>query len=392
MKKIATSVLVLTMALFLAAPAMAEFEAYGSARLLTGWYNYDPNIDGVHDDNYLVWGLSDISRFGAKFKTGDLGGRVEFGFRGEGNATYSRLLYGTWDFGGGTLLVGQDWTPYTFWSDQIAPKYDLGGNHMPYDAENGFIGYGCLWDSRQPQVKLKLKNGFYVALIEPEKWDEDDINERATLAAIVGAGEDPTQLQNWVDYAVTDADVDMIAPKICVGYEFKTEGLMLNPGIVYNTFSVESDKADFDETINAWLVYVNGKAGLAMADLQWSVHYGQNPTDVGLWNREDAASAGLDADGDVENSTSYGGYLQVAFNVDPATITLGYGYVQSKNDEHPLGDDTDAQQSYFVNCKLPIADNFFVVPELSYYDHMDDPAGEEEADAWYAGLLWRMDF
>ncbi len=377
MKKIATSVLVLTLALFLAAPAMAEVEPYGSARLLTGWYNYDSNVDGVDDDNYLVWGLSDISRFGAKFKTGDLGGRVEFGFRGEGNATYSRLLYGTWDFGGGTLLVGQDWTPYTFWSDQIAPKYDLGGDHMPYDAENGFIGYGCLWDSRQPQVKLKLKNGFYAALIEPATRSE----------------------QNWEDYiwdkfavAVPDVDVDTTMPKICVGYEFKTEGLMLNPGVVYNTYNVESDTADFDETINSWLIYVNGKAGLAMADLQWSVHYGQNPTDVGLWNREDAASAGLDADGDVENSTSYGGYLQVAFNVDPATITLGYGYVQSKNDEHPLGDDTDAQQSYFVNCKLPIADNFFVVPELSYYDHMDDPAGEEEADAWYAGLLWRMDF
>lgn len=377
MKKIGVTLLAVTLALFFALPATAEFESYGSARLLTGWYNYDPNIDGVDDDSYAVWELSDISRFGAKFKTGDLGGRVEFGLRGEGNDTYSRLIYGTWDFGGGTLLVGQDWTPYTFWSDQIAPKYDLPGDHMPYDAENGFIGYGCLWDSRQPQIKLKLRNGFYAALIEPATRSEGD-----------------WQVYIWDKFSVfvPDVDVDTTLPKICVGYEFKTEGLMLNPGVVYNTYNVESDSYDFDETINSWLVYVNGKAGLAMADLQWSVHYGQNPTDVGLWNREDAASAEMDADGDVENSTSYGGYLQVAFNVDPATITLGYGYVQSENDEHPLGDDTDAQQSYFINCKLPIADNFFVVPEFSYYDHMDDPAGEEEADAWYAGLLWRMDF
>lgn len=370
MKKIGVSLLVLTLALFLAAPAMAEFNPYGSARLLTGWYNYDPNIDGVDDDNYLVWGLSDISRFGVKFKTGDLGGRVEFGLRGEGNDTYSRLLYGTWDFGVGTLLVGQDWTPYTFWSDQIAPRYldedySGAGNHPTYDAENGFIGYGCLWDSRQPQVKLNLENGFYAALIEPN-----------------------TEMKG-----LTGEDLDTTFPKICVGYEYQTEGLMLNPGVAYNTYDIEGTTAGavaVDESVASWMIYVNGKAGLGVADLQWSVHYGQNTTDLGLWNREDAASAQIKANGDVEDSDCYGGYLQVAFNVDPATITLGYGYVQSENDA--LGNDEDEQQSYFVNAKIPIADTFFVVPEFSYYDQMEDVNGNDEAEAWYAGLLWRMDF
>ena len=82
--------------------------------------------------------------------------------------------------------------------------------------------------------------------------------------------------------------------------------------------------------------------------------------------------------------------LQAAFKVDPATITIGYGYAQSENDV--AGDDADQQQSYFVNAKIPIADTFFVVPEYSYYDLMDDADGEEENDTWNFGVLLRMDF
>ncbi len=369
MKKVGLTLLAVTLALLLAMPAMAEFKPYASVRLLTGWSNYDPNVAGQDDDEDLTWALSDISRFGAKFQTGDLGGRVEFGIRGEGNDISSRLIYGTWDFGGGTLLVGQDWTPYTYWSDQIAPRLaPLGRNPSNYEAENGFVGYGCLWDSRQPQLKLKLANGFYAALIEPHTVSR----ERA------GDSE----------------DLDRTLPKIVLGYDIKTESLYLNPGVAYNTYDVDGvtdgGKIVDDESIDSWLIYLNGKIALGMADLQGSIHYGQNLDDFGLFNRENAATAQIQADGDVEDSDCWGGYLQVAFKVDPATITLGYGYVQSENDA--AGREDDEQQSYFANAKIPIAETFFVVPEISFYDHMEDANNNDEADAWWVGLLWRMDF
>lgn len=94
-KKIAVSLLALAVALFLAVPAMADFEPYGSLRLMTGWYDYEANDTGGADDEDLAWEVSDISRFGARFKTGDLGGRVEFGIKGDGrgdNGVYTRLL------------------------------------------------------------------------------------------------------------------------------------------------------------------------------------------------------------------------------------------------------------------------------------------------------------
>ena len=371
MKKIAVSLLVLTLAVFLAVPAVAEFNPYGSMRLLTGWYALDtadaPGGSGGDNDSDVYWSISNISRVGAKFKTGDISGHVELGMVGaeSGNNTYDRLLYGTWDFGGGSLMVGQNYPPYTMTSAQIAPRIRI-QNDIPgdYDAENTFIGYGALWEARKPQIKLTLTNGFYVSLIQPE----------ADQPAGAGAG---------------DADTTM--PKICVGYDLKTEGLSLNGGLAYNSYNYEETAAGgVDEAVSSYLVYVNVKVPLGMVDLQGSIHGGQNLTDFGLWDREEAAQAVAVGD-DIENSTCYGGYLQVAIPLDPAKITVGYGYVQSDNDDG-WGKDADQQQSYFVNAKLPIADTFFVVPEFSYYDQMDNADGDEEDDAWYLGLLWRMDF
>jgi hypothetical protein len=54
--------------------------------------------------------------------------------------------------------------------------------------------------------------------------------------------------------------------------------------------------------------------------------------------------------------------------------------------------------SYFINAKLPLADNFWIIPEISFYDHGDDAVFGEDADtedgaeAWFAGALLRMDF
>ena len=369
MKKIGVSLLAVTLALFLAVPAMAEFNPYGSVRIGTFWQTYTPSdgmeLLGADDDSDLVMDLGNYSRFGAKVMTGDIAGRVEFGFKGDTADACSRLLYGTWDFGSGTLLVGQDYNPYTNISAQIAPApikdpFDVtaAGTSQYNDLDNGFIGYGCLWDVRDPQIRVDMTNGLYVSFIKPEAPSMAGMNTNVTM------------------------------PKICVGYKYKAEGISLNPGVAYNT--VEYENVGWSEDFASYLVYLNGKAPLGMADIQWSLHYGQNLGNFGLKGREAAAYAQVDAAGDVEDSDCFGGYVQVAFPVDPATITLGYGYVQSENDV--LGKDEDAQSSYFVNAKIPIADTFFVVPEISFYDGMDDANGNEEDDVLYVGLKWQMDF
>ena len=367
MKKTATILLSLTLALFLAVPAMADFDPYGSVRVSTFWDQYEPDVG---DDDGDVWiELHDISRFGAKFKTGDLGGRVEFGLRGSGNfgnnGVYTRLLYGTWDFGGGTLLVGQDYPAYTLTSEQVAPRTrPTSGTHPlsnSVDGENIMIGYGALWEARNVEIELKLDNGFYVELFRPATGN------------------------------IVSTDDDTTLPKIVVGYEADmAENLHLNVGCAYNSYEVNNPFIG-EEDIDSYMIYLGGKAALGMVDLRWNLHYGQNLTDFGLWNREEAAAAQVDfANLDIEDSDCWGGFVQAAVKVDPATITVGYGYVQSENDV--LGNDTDAQQTYFAQCKVPIAETFFVVPEFSFYDGMDDAMGVEEDDEWALGMMWRMDF
>ncbi len=353
MKKFGICLVALTLAVLLAAPAMAELDPYASMRLSTFWVTHSPASGD--DDSDLWMEVEDISRFGVKGKTGDLGGHVELGVTGagnSGNAVVTRLFYGTYDFGGGTLKVGQDYSAYTLVSSQTAPR-TVDTSTAVVDGENVMIGYGCLWDSRYPQIEVKMDNGFYVELIRP----------------IVGT---------------LGTDQDSTLPKTVVGYEAKMENLLLNVGAAYNSYEAD------EEDVTSYLIYCGGKADAGMANFQWNLHYGQNLTDFGIWNRETAAAAQVDASGNIEDSTSWGGYLQVAFNVDPATITIGYGYSQSENDE--LGGDADAQQTYFAQCKIPIADTFFIVPEISFYDGMEDAAGNEEDDEWALGMMWRMDF
>jgi len=361
MKKIGVSLLAVSLVVFFAIPALAQFDPYGSVRVGTFWEDYDPNITGVDDDADFVMPLGDFSNFGAKFHTGDLHGHVQLALEGDEdhNGVELELLYGTWDFGGGTLLVGQDHTPYTLVSDQVAPG-------QMFDLDNGFIGFGALWDGYEPQIMLEMSSGLYVSLIQPETAE--------SLHAAVPPG--------WEE--------DTTIPKICVGFKHETEGMSVNVGVAYNTYEAEIAAINWEEDIDSYLIYVGGTAALGMVDLQWNLHYGQNLGDFGMVDREDAAMAQIDATLDIEDSDCLGGYLQASVKVDPATITVGCGYTQSENDV--LGRDEDEQFSCFVNAKIPMADTFFVVPEFSFYDMMEDAMGNNEPEVWCLGLKWQMDF
>ncbi|HID29668.1 MAG TPA: hypothetical protein EYP19_06630, partial [Desulfobacterales bacterium] len=171
MKKIAVSLLVLTLGMLLAVSAMAQITPYASMRFGTFWSHTEANTTGAQDDDDLNMDIARIARFGAKGQVGDIYGVVELGWdgcenkagydmtKGEGRPyynrdVYGRLLYGKWDFGPGCLTVGQDYTPPTYPSAQQAPGI--------FDIQNGFIGVGCLWDRRWPQLKVNMENGLYV--------------------------------------------------------------------------------------------------------------------------------------------------------------------------------------------------------------------------------------
>jgi len=128
-------------------PAMAaDWSFYGSARMYTFMSDYSKEYTGTgFSDDDLSWFLQGNSRIGAKVKAGAVSGRFEYG-----SGPSLRLLNGAWNFGGGTLVVGQDYSPIdTFISNQQGPAH-WGGDidALPW----GGGGYRHL----NPQDRVKL--------------------------------------------------------------------------------------------------------------------------------------------------------------------------------------------------------------------------------------------
>ncbi len=72
---------------------------------------------------------------------------------------FTRLLYGTWNFGAGALTVGQDYTPATFL------LYSNMSGDMGFGADEIMLTTAIPYISRRPQLKLTF-GGFQVAVIE----------------------------------------------------------------------------------------------------------------------------------------------------------------------------------------------------------------------------------
>jgi hypothetical protein len=363
----------------------ASITPYASMRLGTFWSHRDFNdagpMLGEDDDDDLNIDLADISRFGAKGQVGDIFGHVELGLRHSSNAagydtaaaasgtskkdhynrhTYTRLIYGKYKMDSATLLVGQYYTPTTYPSAQQGPGI--------FNLQNGNIGTGCLWDRRWPQIRVTLDNGFYAVAAEAYAG-----------TSVTGSAAPPLGL--------TGGDYDVELPKVFVGWDFKREGLYLGPGFGYQTMEL-NDVSGVSEDVDAWILFLKGKWALGMVDLQFAAHYGQNLNDFGILGR--GSSRAVIVAGDVEDAESWGGYLQASFQVDPTIVSIGWGYVNDENDDADAYE--DEAWSAFINCKIPIADTFFIVPEFNYVDGMDGTTGLEDADKWNLGILWQMDF
>jgi hypothetical protein len=391
MKKLGITVLALTLAVLLAAPAMAaSITPYASMRLGTYWVDHDfndynPSWTDDSDDASFMIDIADISRFGAKGQVGDIFGVVELGltgqendneytwaaYGGDNNTVYTRLIYGKWDFGSGTLLVGQDYSPVTYTSSQQGPGIFDDERNQSYDLQNAFIGVGTLWDSRIPQIKINLDNGFYFMVAQVD----DNTPQNA------GGG-----------------DVDLTIPKTVIGFNYKTEGLYLGPGFTYQSYNYE--EGSFDDDIESWILYLHGKVNFGAVDIKFTGHYGENLGDYAITGRANrysgfnASRAYVDvANDDIDDAECFGGWIQASFPVDPCTVSLGWGYASQENDDaDPMYDQEDELMGWFINCKIPIADNFSATPEFDYWDGMENAAGQDDPDHWALGITWQMDF
>lgn len=344
-----------------ALPATAgEFDLYGTARMST-FYNSIESSAGVKTKGFDEH-LQANTRFGANFKNGDFGGKVELGFNSttdqainptlpgtnpqKGNL-YTRLAYGTWNFGAGKLTVGQDYNRYLLCSAQV--WNDDNGN-------NG--GYGSLYDGRQAQIRVDMQNGLYFALIRPS------VNNDLSNAEL----------------AATPYTSNL--PKLNLGYAGKAGNVGYNAGVVGQTAKLKTK----DKQINAVMGYLTGTAAFGDTSVALTTSYGQNVGSMGFAGRMAYDATNL------ENARGFEGMLQLTqkFTKD-VSANLGASYTFDKSSAP--GAKTDDKASVFVNLPIKLAQYVTVVPEFDYLTQLDEVGSTpSKAKQWAAGAKWQIDF
>jgi hypothetical protein len=352
----------------LAAPAMAEVNLYGSARMWT--YSATVSKEAAasgYEDTDTVWMIGPFSRFGATFKNGDVGGKFEMDGRMTASKSASsvgstriRHLYGTWNFGAGEMLVGQTW-PIT---DQPVSGLQYSG-----DGLQSFGGVGAV-DARIPQIRFTFGN-FMFGFLSPDVY-----------AGLSGAA------------AYTDTDATL--PKIEAAFDLPLGDVgKLSFSAGYQTYDMENQAADQSESITSYLLAVRGKFNFGPAYVNAIVDWSQNPTNYG-----EAMGSGVDGaavwDGtSVKDYTVLGFAVAVGFKInDMIGLEAGYGMDTGELDVSGGTYEQD-HSAYYFQVPITLAPGVRVVPEFVKFDYgTTDINGTETDDgsSTAIGAVWYISF
>ena len=340
MKKLV--VMVAALALFASTAYAADWNFYGSARVAT-FYTSTDTVDGPDVSDTLSEGLQGNSRIGATVKVSDeLTGGFEYG-----TGVNVRKLYGEWNFGAGSFLVGQTYTPLNkFYSNQV------------YDADNDLLAQGGIYSGRAPMLRLKF-GGFEIAAVSP---NTDDL----------GTG--------------LSAEVDV--PAIEASYTLKFDALEVFLAGGYNSYELIGAATTYD--VDSYVVALGLGLDLGAFYINGDIFAGQN-----AGNLMAISTTGDDAWGDglaaisgtqVLDNDAFGWLLVAGYKVnDMFTLEAGYGYVETELDTVSTDDEC---ASYYVNATVTLAPGVFFVPEIGYFD--GNEAGEFET--LYYGVKWQINF
>lgn len=352
----------------------AEWDFYGSARVSTFYSQIDvsPFAGGADTENYEQ-ALYGNSRIGAKVKVSDeLTGHFEYGAL---NGVNVRILWGEWNFGAGSLGIGQNYTPLLFpYSNQV---YSLSAFNK---GDHDMSTFGMLYGGRKAQIQLKI-GGLQIALVEPK-----------TLVTI--------NPQYWGSQPSTEVAIPQIQAKY--QYDFDKGHVAIAGG--YSTFDVLSGITD--DTVNSYLVGLGGRLNVGAAYFKGNVWGGQNTGTLAdilvsgsLWSTLGNAGSGtFDGAGwglaqwDVTTSTltdkdCFGALIVAGYEIRKGLyMEAGYGYVSTELDT--AGTTKDDATTYYLQATIFLAPGVFLTPEIGKIDGEQDG----QIDITYYGLKWQINF
>jgi len=395
-------------------PAMAQDKTwswYGSARMWTEYRSVDKEVTtstivtnplaGLDDEDELVWDLQSNSRLGVIAKWGDIGGQIEYG-----TGVNLRLLYGTWNFGPGTLLFGQDYQP-SLWG--ISSQCGFGGGDC------GLIGWGEMYTGRQPQIKLIMGN-FQVALIRPVTSQIFTTAGGEPSTVQVAAGSAPPtggiflSTDGTFDYYVVagstpnfDAvDTDFTLPKIEASYTFNLGPAALWMSAGYNSIDLQGVPTGTTQVeergLDSWFGALGAKFNFGPFYVNGKITYLQNPGSYGASQDIGLRTPGYDFTvNDFTDVDSLMGMLVFGFKMsDAIKFEGGFGFVMNERDNAPGITQEEETWAYYIQMSWSPAKNVFIIPEIGRIDYGDqEVTGAADVDlgkATYFGVKWQINF
>jgi len=339
----------------------ADWNFYGQARFETYSVSNSKEVTGTgYSDTDTWWDLQSNARLGANVDAGDVKGRFEFGTNQAGDNVYMRLLYGDWNFGAGTLRVGQSYTPITsFTSNQV------------FNDDTGLFNVGEVYAGRQGLIQLSI-SGFEIALIDPE-----------VVAAPAGTP--------------FSTDTDTTLPKIEVAYKFSTDMFYVKPFAGYNSYDVVN-ATDNTKSIDSYIFGVNGGVTFGPAQIRVNAYMGQN---LGTYGSSDSPTiAGLPVynagSGDFDDADELGGALVGIFTInDMLSLEAGVGYVSMERESNSIKEE-EQTMTYYVQLPITLADGVYIIPEVGMFDYGDykvtGATDVDQGDTTYVGAKWQINF
>jgi len=337
--------------------AAADWNFYGSARVATFVYDQENNVPstdpGYVDTTDYAQNLQGNARIGANVKVSDeLTGRFEYG-----TGVNVRILWGEWNFGSGSLGIGQHYTPLNyFYSNQVV------------NGDNDMLGQGGVYSGREDMIRLKF-GGFEVAVLGP--------NDNA-----LGTG----------------FGTEVSVPGIEANYNLVMDAFSFNLGAGYQTYDLLGTPTG-DQSVDSYVVALGAKTGVGPISIGGNVWMGENAGSMIAVDVDgDLAFAGDGfADYDALNNRvvdndGMGFILVATFKAnDMFAFEAGYGYAEVEEWNGVTGQQDDNEtKTYYLQSTITLAPGVFITPEIGMFDGEEGNASTFETV--YYGAKWQINF
>ncbi|MCG8688458.1 MAG: hypothetical protein MI892_26550 [Desulfobacterales bacterium] len=403
--------------------AAAEWNFYGSARVSTFYTNWDNNwLDTGSGGNPFAGTGSDTSnyeqdlngnaRIGARIKISDsLNARFEYGAKsGEANL---RILWGEWNFGAGSLGIGQHYTPLLMpYSNQVYNIYAMD------DGDTNMSLFGMLYGKRETMIRLKFGN-FQIAAVEPRTLVHYDYAYTGTLAGlgawVGGGGDAATYIAANTDAQAAQPGNEVKLPAIQAKYKIDFNWGHINLAGGYQTFEVTEGGDDYD--VDSYVLAIGGRLNVGKAYFKGNIWGGQNVgnladifTSGAVFSTyanasdkvKDGAGVGLArlSDGVMFTETgglagtekgltdndALAGLIVAGYEIRRGLyLEAGYGFTQTELDES--GSTEQEATTWYIQSTIFLAEGVFITPEIGGMDTKTD-----DTDVMYFGAKWQINF